>query len=195
MLRFSMGLAAAAGIAVLSLAPEARAQTSAGPLVESFDSMCTDTLAVRAAVRAAAGAGGWMPAPDGMFPPDATIKNPEVWILSSREGMFFAFVSEIEYVEGGEVLPMRACAVGMGPKPEGFAEALDRYAGGNRLTDFSDVPGEYAYGYQVVDGQARPAPAMSSIAMARALLNGQLHIVMGQEQEDMGLIMYMVPEF
>lgn len=195
-MRLSILCAGLAGVAALACGTGGQAQeASSTALLERFDALCVDTLADRVAMRRVAESSGWMPAPDGMFPPDETIKNPEIWIQSSREGMHFAFVADIEYGREGEILPMGGCAVGVMPAPSGFAEALDKFAGGNRLENFGTEPSERIYGFQVVDGAARPAPVMSTVSMMRALLNGELHLVAGQVEDDMGMVVYMAPEF
>ena len=192
MFRRSIAVVAMAGTALLA-ASDVRAQTTAELLIERFDSLCVDTLADRAAVRDAADAMGWMPTPAGFLPPDETIKNMELWMLNSREGAFLGFFGDVEFAHDGKVAPMSVCAVAVERRPAGLAEALDRYTGGVRLAGFSDTANDAGYGFLIVDGKAQPAPAMSDEATMDAILNGEQHIVMTQDESGKGIVMYMAP--
>lgn len=186
------GLAAA----LMCLAPAAHAQSAgSADMLQQFQTLCVNGLADRGAFRQAVQGAGWMPAPEGMFPADPMIRDPEVWIQSSRVGMYFAFVAEMEYTEGGDVIPMDACAIGVMPAPSDFFAALDVFAGGNQLQGFDTEPTDRAYGFRVVDGRAVPAEPMGSVQMARALLNNEMNIVMGRSEPQMSLLMYMAPTF
>ena len=178
------------GVALLA-ASDVRAQTTAELLIERFDSLCVDTLADRAAVRDAADAMGWMPAPEDFFSSAEGINYKEVWILSSRDAVFFGVVTDMYLTD--EVAPMKTCSIAVMPKPQGLAEALDRYAGGARLPDFNDDERDFAYGFLIVDSKAQPAPAMSDEATMAAIESGEMHVALLQDRPDMGMITYMAP--
>lgn len=189
---FASGIAAA----LVFIAPSVHAQiTASASLFQHFQVLCVDGRADRAAFRQAVQGLNWMQAPEGMIPPDPMMRDPEVWIQSSRSGMYFAFVAEAEYSEGGEVIPMDACGLGTMPPTSDFLAALDTFGGGHQLEGFDTGPNERAYGFIVTNGRAVPAEPMGRVAMARAILNNELNVVMGGTDPEMSLLIYMAPTF
>lgn len=192
------GLAAMA-VGLAAFASPAMAAES--PTTTAYSTMCVATGGELKAVLAAADAAGWAPIPEDLVASGMTsMGEMKVQELGARVMIFdrrlvALIVGTGELDQDDTVMEMTFCGVVSYTK-EGKALLADmtRLTGARPIPSPSDDMSAYAM-WLYVDGDKGPEyfASMENLTAMRAMLNGQLRMLMVGEDEGMSMILRMRP--
>ena len=181
----------------VGLSAAASSAAHAGPLFDSFQTVCAKTDAAPAAAMAATdAAGGWMPLPDALLQQLSAslgVDGGQGRLKSDAGGLSVVIVGHKKMPAGGTSIDVRFCAVG--------AAAATNEPVGDELAAWAAVPaapgmaGEGRTGYFFSDNDGVHAAlsdpnSPQSLALIRS---GRAKIAMSQAAKSMTLLAYAVP--
>lgn len=195
----------AASVVALSLAAAPAAAQDTSVVFGHFKSMCADGEGAGPRAVAMARAAGWAPVPASVFAGEGDNPFKDATALMNAEDsgdVTVLLVGTMEETYEGTPMTMGFCAVmggdfetGAPVKPDP-RPMLRRWVGVEAHPSLVDE-GMIGYAFTRRDGQI-VAVRRSEAALMQSALNGELHIVMTNEEtaeEPLAMLMYMRPSF